>query len=251
MEALRTENMTVKFGKVIALHEIKLSITEGERRGIIGPNGAGKTTLFNAICGHLMPTSGKIKIFNKSVTKHSVHKRVALGLGRTFQRMNIFPELSVMDNIRLALFDKKIGLGGLKLVEPNIFIKGKELAQRYDLIAESSEIAKNLSYGKQRMLEILLAVALEPRILLLDEPMAGLSGLESEIITQTIKKLPRKITIVVIEHDLDVLFDLCETMTVLNYGCVIADGRKESIIQNKEVQEIYLSRAAQRNYARD
>jgi len=251
MEVLATENLTMNFGKLSALTQIELSITQGERRGIIGPNGAGKTTLFNVICGQLTPSSGRIRLLNRDVTRFPTHRRVALGLGRTFQKMNIFPELSVMDNMRLALFDKRVGLGALKLLEPNVLSKAKELLQRFGLIQEWLEPAKHLSYGEQRMLEILLAVALEPKILLLDEPMAGLSGSERKTIGQTIKKLPREITIVLIEHDLDVIFDLTETMTVLHYGSVIADGPNESILQNKKVQEIYLSRAAQRKNARD
>ncbi|MBN2569920.1 MAG: ABC transporter ATP-binding protein [Deltaproteobacteria bacterium] len=242
MKALTINNVTMKFGGLKALSEVSLSVEQGERKGIIGPNGAGKTTLFNVICGNLQPTIGSVRLFDKDITKMSQHKRVSLGLGRTFQKMNVFQELTVMENIYLALFNKRLGFHAFRTSDTTDAIKGKKLAEQFGLAQRSKLLVKHLSYGDQRVVEILLALALEPRVLLLDEPMAGLSPAERVTITQLIKDLPRDITVLIIEHDLDVLFDIAEQVAVLHYGKVLTDGSNEEIIKNEQVREIYLSK---------
>ena len=251
MDALNIKNLTMNFGGLRALNKVTLSVKEGERRGIIGPNGAGKTTFFNVVCGYLTPSHGSIQLLGKDVIGRAPHRLVRMGLGRTFQKMNIFSELSVRDNIRLSLSNKKIGLGCLRLVEPEIIVEGRTMAERFGLYEKWFSPAKYLSYGEQRILEILLALALKPKLILLDEPMAGLSAAERTEITKVIKQLPKDITIVLIEHDLDVLFDITESITVLHYGSVIADGSNSSILNDSKVQDIYLSRTAQNKHARN
>jgi len=244
MKALSINKLMVHFGSLQALNRVSLSVDIGEKYGIIGPNGSGKTTLFNSICGYLKPSAGSICLFGKDLKGIPAQRRVAMGLGRTFQEINLFKELTVMDNIMLALVDKSIGFRALKLREAKVEREGRKLAESFGLAQHLNDLVKHLSYGDQRLLEILLALALKPKLLLLDEPMAGLAAAERIIISRTIKELPAELTIVIIEHDLDVIFNISEKMTVLNYGAVVATGSNESIMQNKEVQETYFSRSA-------
>jgi branched-chain amino acid transport system ATP-binding protein len=243
MQALSIANLTIDFGGLTALSEVSMSVQKGARHGVIGPNGAGKTTLFNFICGDLQPTSGKISLFGKDVTSLPAHNRVEQGLGRTFQKMNVFMELTVMDNVRLAIGNKRIGWDSLRIKELEIVRKAQDLTRRFGLEEKTSVPVKHLSYGEQRVMEILLALAIEPSLLLLDEPMAGLSAAERISITSMIKQLPKEMTIIVIEHDMDVIFDVTEQMTVLHYGRVIADGPNSDILKDDNVQEIYLSQS--------
>lgn len=237
------ENLTREFGGLLAVDGVNLEIRAGERHGIIGPNGAGKTTLFNLICGELLPTAGKVLHFGRDVTRLPVHKRIALGMSRTFQINNLFPKLSVHQNVLLAAQ----GLDRAKYVMyrsvssfHHLLDKTAEILEEFDLWEKRDVLVENLSYGEQRQIEICLALIENPRLLLLDEPTAGLSRAETRAFTASLKKLNSDMTILLIEHDMDVAFELTENITVLQLGRLVASGNKEDIKANRTVQEIYL-----------
>ena len=237
------EGLTKEFGGLIAVDHVTLEIEAGERHGIIGPNGAGKTTLFNLICGDLSPTEGRIVHFGQDVTRLPTHKRIAQGMARTFQINNLFPKLTVLQNVLLAAQ----GLQGTKYVmyrllssyKP-IYDKAKAILEEFQMWDKRDILVENLSYGDQRQIEICLALIENPRLLLLDEPTAGLSRAETLTFTSILKKLDPDITILLIEHDMDVAFELAENITVLQLGKRVASGNKEEIKANRTVQEIYL-----------
>jgi branched-chain amino acid transport system ATP-binding protein len=237
------EGLTKEFGGLIAVDHVNLEIKAGERHGIIGPNGAGKTTLFNLICGDLSPTEGKIVHFGQDVTRLRTHKRIALGMSRTFQINNLFPKLTVLQNVLLAAQ----GLQGTKYVMyrpissyKSLYDKAKDILEEFQMWDKRDVLVENLSYGDQRQIEVCLALIENPRLLLLDEPTAGLSRAETLTFTSILKKLDPDITILLIEHDMDVAFDLAENITVLQLGKRVASGNNEEIKANKTVQEIYL-----------
>jgi branched-chain amino acid transport system ATP-binding protein len=237
------EGLTKEFGGLTAVDHVTLEIRAGERHGIIGPNGAGKTTLFNLICGDLSPTEGKIFHFGQDVTRLRTHKRIALGMSRTFQINNLFPKLTVLQNVLLAAQ----GLQGTKYVmyrpissyKP-LYDKAKDILEEFQMWDKRDVLVENLSYGDQRQIEVCLALIENPRLLLLDEPTAGLSRAETLTFTSILKKLDPDITILLIEHDMDVAFDLAENITVLQLGKQVASGDKDEIKANRTVQEIYL-----------
>ncbi len=237
------EGLTKEFGGLVAVDHVTLEIKAGERHGIIGPNGAGKTTLFNLICGDLSPTEGKIVHFGQDVTRLRTHKRIALGMARTFQINNLFPKLTALQNVLLAAQ----GLQGTKYVmyrpissyKP-IYEKARAILEEFQMWDKRDILVENLSYGDQRQIEVCLALIENPRLLLLDEPTAGLSRAETLNFTSILKKLDPNITILLIEHDMDVAFDLAENITVLQLGKRVASGHKEEIKANRTVQEIYL-----------
>ncbi len=240
--ALDCVGLTKRFGGLEAVSNVNLSIQAGERRAIIGPNGAGKTTLFRLISGEFPVTSGTIRLSGQDVTRLSCHKRTFLGLGRTFQITNLFPTLPVVDNLIIAA----MGLKSMKLsmIKPlssyrTVYRDADRILEEIGMADRRNEIVKNLSHGEQRQIEISLALISQPRILLLDEPTAGLSPAESAFMTSMIQKLPPDITILIIEHDMDVAFQIAERITVLHQGCIFAEGTKEEIRRNDRVQEIY------------
>jgi branched-chain amino acid transport system ATP-binding protein len=245
MVSLAINNLSVKFGGLTALSDINMSVEEGERRGIIGPNGAGKTTLFNVICGNIYPTTGDVFLFSKKISRVPVYQRVAYGLGRTYQKTNAFLNLSVMENISLAVGNKKLEskIFGLKQISTES--ASRDLLDRFNLLDRAERLLKNLSYGEQRVVEILLALALNPRVLLLDEPAAGLSGSEIAMIIDLVKQLPKDITVVIIEHDMDMIFDIAQKISVLHDGRLIADGTCAEIKGNERVREVYLAGRAE------
>ncbi len=242
MEVLKIDNLSIFFGRLAALNDVSISIQAGERRGLIGPNGAGKTTLFNAVCGYLKPTRGEIYLFGKKATGMSPYKYVNAGLARTFQKTNIFLNLSIFENLLLALDQKAFTLRSFSFRRNEIRERAEAILKEFNLLEKKNVLAAYLSYGEQRVLEITLALALSPKILLLDEPAAGLSALEISIIKNMIRNLPPDITVITIEHDMDVIFDISETITVLHYGQVIAEGKGADIKSNPEVRRIYLGR---------
>ena len=210
---------------------------------IIGPNGAGKTTLFNIITGEISPSSGKVYLFSRDVTKMQCHRRTHLGLGRTFQIVDLFPDFTVMENILLALQAHETSC--FHMIRPlasyrNLYDKGRALLERFSLWEKRDFPIRSLSHGEMRHVELILGLAMEPRILLLDEPTAGLTSSESERLANLIQNLDRNITLVMIEHDMKVAFGLAERMIVLHNGEILADGDPEEIRANSRVKEVYL-----------
>jgi branched-chain amino acid transport system ATP-binding protein len=241
--ALRLEAVSRHFGGLRAVDSVELAVRPGERRALIGPNGAGKTTLFNLIAGALPVTSGRILLFDQDVTRMADHRRAALGLARTFQISSLFPTLSVLDNCllavqaltaaKLAMHRPVSGYGALRERALGT-LEAVGLADRVGVVV------RNLSHGEQRQLEIALALAGRPRLLLLDEPTAGLSPAESTLMAGLLGRLDPAITVLIIEHDMDIALQIAQHVTVLHYGRVIADGPRDAVRANPLVQEIYL-----------
>jgi branched-chain amino acid transport system ATP-binding protein len=218
-------------------------VREGERRAIIGPNGAGKTTLFNAIAGEVSVSSGRVRFRGRDVTRLRTHRRASLGIGRTYQITNLFAALTVEENVHLAvqsLTSRKFSM--LARGAP----KGQEAARVDEALATSGLIGRRrdptrtLSYGEQRQLEFALALASRPSLLLLDEPAAGLSAAERVVMASTISALPRSLTLVLIEHDIDLALRLVDHVTCMHNGSVLVEGSPDAIRANPRVQEVYL-----------
>ena len=241
--ALSLAGLSKEFGGLRALDGVSLTVGLGERRAIIGPNGAGKTTLFSLITGETRPTGGRIALFGRDVTRYAPHRRAGLGLARTYQITNLFPRLTALENCLLAvqaLTRAKFHLHRSLRRYPAFFERARGVLDAVGLAEKEGEAVRNLSHGEQRQLEVALALAGSPRLLLLDEPTAGLSPAESHAMTALLKKLDPAITLLVIEHDMDVAFALTDRITVLHYGKVVADGLAHEVKANALVQEIYL-----------
>ena len=240
---LALENLSINFGGLSALAHVDLRVQAGERRAIIGPNGAGKTTLFNLVSGDLAPTTGRVLLFDQDITRLPPHRRAALGLARTFQITKLFPNLTVWENVLLAcqaLERTKFSMFWPIWSYRHLYDRGEGLLRAVGVWEQREETIKNLSHGVQRQLEVALALAGRPKVILLDEPMAGLSPAETHEMTELLRKLDRSITLLIIEHDMDVVLDLAEQVAVLHLGKLIADGPKDAVRANREVQEIYL-----------
>jgi branched-chain amino acid transport system ATP-binding protein len=241
--ALELRRVSKAFGGLRAVEEVALAVEAGERRALIGPNGAGKTTLFNLISGVLPVTSGSILLLGRDVTAAPAHRRAALGLARTFQVTNLFPELSVMENCLLAvqaLTSTKFSMWRPLATLPVLRERSAATLQMVGLGGAMTALVKNLSHGEQRQLEIALALAGRPRVLLLDEPTAGLSPAESRLMADLLRRLDPAITVLLIEHDMDIALEVSQHVTVLHYGRVIADGLRDEVKANPQVREIYL-----------
>ena len=243
MTALAIDDLSKNFGGVTALAGVSLEIRVGERRVLLGPNGAGKTTLFHAISGNVMPSSGRISLFGRDITRLRPDLRARLGLARTFQITNLFPRLTVLDSVLLAVG----GANGrpLRLFRPlssyrGLYDQAHRLLEQWGLAASARRVVRNLSYGEQRQLELVLALAGEPKLLLLDEPTAGLSPAETSSVVAMVQQLPRDMTILMIEHDMDVAFELADRIAVMHQGRLIAEGDEAAIRANRQVTEIYL-----------
>ena len=237
------KGLTKRFGGVTAANGVNLSVAPGERRIIIGPNGAGKTTLFNLISGAFPPTAGEIHLFGEDVTRLPGHTRVHRGLGRTYQIITLFAKLTVLDNVLLALLGRhRARFAALRPLRAygELYDEALERLRSVDLLERRADPARLLSNGEQRRLEILLALAQRPRLLLLDEPMAGLSPGERQAVLALLAQIGRQIPLVMIEHDMDLALDLADLVTVLHYGEVIAEGTPAEVRSNPLVQEIYL-----------
>jgi len=222
---------------------VTLSVQPGERRALIGPNGAGKTTLFNLISGTLPLSGGAISLFGQDVTRAPAHRRAALGLARTFQITNLFPDLTVLENCLLAVQARSpVKFSMLRPVTAygHLRERARAMLEAVGLEAVAAARVNVLSHGEQRQLEIALALAGRPRVLLLDEPTAGLSPAESRLMAALLARLDPAITVLMIEHDMDIALELSPTVTVLHYGRVIADGSREEIRADPQVREIYL-----------
>ncbi len=245
-DAVVTENLTIRFGGLTAVDGVNLRIPAGSRRAIIGPNGAGKTTLFNLIAGQLRPTEGRVHVSGTDVTNLPVHSRTRQGLARTFQLSNLFGELSVTDNVRLAVAgtDRRVARTFWRSLSgfPDIERRVAELLERWDLADVADEHPSVLSYGQQRVLELVLATAGEPKVLLLDEPTAGVSRSEATRLAETISALPRDLTLILVEHDMDIAFDLGDEITVMVDGKELVTAAPDAIAGDERVIDAYLGR---------
>jgi branched-chain amino acid transport system ATP-binding protein len=249
MSLLTVDNVTKAFGSLVAVRDVSMTVAAGELRAIIGPNGAGKTTFFNLISGLFPPTRGRIVFDGEDVTQLAPHMRVARGMARTFQITEIFPELDIAENVRIAVESA----AGLRLRPWLRRHEAAEVAGRIEeilaavgLAAKADRIVGELSHGDQRAAEIAMALALKPRLLLLDEPTAGMGDQETYEITSLIRQLHRErgYTIVLIEHDMRVVFNLADRIMVLDQGAVLAEGTPAEIGANEAVQAAYLGKAA-------
>ncbi len=240
---LDLQSVSHRFGSLKVIEDISLKVPKGQRRAIIGPNGAGKTTLFNIIAGEIRPTAGTVLFEGRDVTPLPVHRHAAIGISRTFQTTSLFPKLSVLENVGLAL--QAFQRGSMQMLRPRSRYRrwddeAEALLDLAGLSDRAHEPLSGLSYGEQRQVEILLALAQKPRLLLLDEPTAGLSRGDLKAVAEPLKALSRDVTMVLIEHDMDVVFDLVDRIAVLHNGGIVADGTVEEIRKNEVVQEIYL-----------
>lgn len=240
---LKIEGLTKRFGGLIAVKNFDLELEEGEIRAIVGPNGAGKTTLFNCI-GFYKPDAGRILFKGKDITGLPSHKLIKLGISRTFQITNIFPGLTVYENVRVAY--RSLMLRGLKMFSPASAPREREeieeILMRIDLYEKRDELAKNLSHGEQRHLEIGIALATKPRLLMLDEPTAGMNPTETEHTMSLIKELKETygVTVLFIEHDMRVVTGISDKVTVMHFGSKIAEGTPKQVMTDKNVISIYL-----------
>ncbi len=240
---LELRNLCKSFGGLRAVHDVTFKIMPGDRKAIIGPNGAGKTTLFNLITGIFPATSGQVLLFGQDVTTWPSHRRTALGMARTFQITHLFPKLTVLDNVLLAiqgLRRSKFVMWRLMSSYREMYEKAHHLLERAAFLDRSHSQVRFLSHGEQRQLEIVLGLASDPKVLLLDEPAAGLSSGESVEMAKFLLGLDRNLAILLIEHDMDVVFDVADEISVLHFGKVLETGTPEQIHGSKEVQSIYL-----------
>jgi branched-chain amino acid transport system ATP-binding protein len=244
---LRVEKICKSFKTLQVLNNVSLDAQPGERHVIIGPNGAGKTSLFNAITNQFPIDSGKIYLEDREINKLSSHHLVHLGMSRTFQKNNLFGDLTTEENIHLALVAKKryrFNVFSPLVKRSDIRQETEEILQQWNLSDRRQMKVKNLSYGEQRLLEVLLALASKPKILLLDEPTSGMSPAETQQTSEMIQKLPRSISLLVIEHDMEVVFAIADRITVLHHGEVILSGPPEKVRNNEMVKEIYFGGGA-------
>ena len=250
MSLLKTTDLGISFGGLRAVDEVNIEIKEGELVGLIGPNGAGKTTIFNLLTGVYKPTDGDISINQISINKKTTPQIVALGVARTFQNIRLFKKLSVLDNVKMALnnsmnyntFEAIFRLPRFWKEEKEITDRALDLLDIFDMAEMANIISGNLSYGQQRKLEIARALATNPKLLLLDEPAAGMNPNETKELMNTISFIRNKfkIAILLIEHDMDLVMGICERLYVLNFGKVIASGLPDEIQNNREVIAAYL-----------
>jgi len=238
--------LTRHFGALSALAGVSLSVAAQERRAIIGPNGAGKTTLFNVITGQLRPSAGSILFDGEQVEGLPPHVLARRGMGRSFQRTNLFPKLSVLENLRLAAaadgrgsYDMLGSVGALRAPLEH----AHSAADAVGLAGRLGEPAGSLSYGEQRQLEVGVVLATRPKLMLLDEPTAGMSPEETARMTRMLERLPREVTMLIIEHDMDVVGSLAERVTVLHYGEVLTEGTFNEVKRDPRVYEVYLGSA--------
>jgi branched-chain amino acid transport system ATP-binding protein len=241
--ALEVTNLRKSFGGLPVTQDVSLRIRPGERRLIIGPNGAGKTTLFNQISGDFLPNSGRIELFGKDVTQLRPHQRAHCGLSRTYQIITLFAEDTLEHNVTLGL----LGLRALRwqMWRPLSFYGDlAEEARRILGLVGLEHLADHpvseIAYGEKRRVELAMALAQKPRVLLLDEPLAGLSSTERTTVKSLIASIPCDTAIIMIEHDMDTALDLAETVTLLNYGRVIVDGDRDDVIADERTREVYL-----------
>jgi branched-chain amino acid transport system ATP-binding protein len=241
--ALKVDRLSHAFGGLRALDGVTLAVEVGERRVILGPNGAGKTTLFNLITGLLSAQAGTIHLFDHDVSALAPYRRARLGLGRTFQITTLFPRLTVRESVLLAV--QGADSARFSLLRPasayrHLGPRAEGLLAEWGLADRGDVPTHELSYGEQRQVELLLALAGRPRALLLDEPTAGLSAVETAAVVTMIERFPRDVTVLLIEHDMDVALALADRVTVLHQGRVLAEGTRDEVRRDARVAEIYL-----------
>ena len=242
-DAIEIVDLNKAFGGLRVTQSISLNIRQGERRLIIGPNGAGKTTLFNQISGDMRPNSGQIKLFGRDVTTLAPYQRAHLGLSRTYQIITLFTADTLEHNVTLGL----LGLlpSRWQMWRPLTFYRdlateARRTLDTVGLLHLADHPVSEIAYGEKRRVELAMAMAQKPRVLLLDEPLAGLSNTERSTVKSLIASIPRETTVVMIEHDMDTALDLAETVTLLNYGRVIVDGERDVVIADERTREVYL-----------
>jgi len=240
--AIEVEGLAKIFGGLAAVDGVSLTVAAGERRVLIGPNGAGKTTLFHCITGTLKPTRGRVRLFGDDVTQDAEHRRTALGMGRTFQITNVFHELTLAENLALAIVGtdrRKWVLHRPVTAFADVRRQALEGLEAVGLSGRADTPVRLVSYGERRQLELALALNTHPKVLFLDEPCAGLSPSERQRISRMIAGLPREITLVMIEHDMDVALGLADRVTVLHQGRVILEGSPGEVRANPQVRDVY------------
>jgi branched-chain amino acid transport system ATP-binding protein len=240
---LRLRGVGRRFGGLHAVRDVDLDVAEGERRAILGPNGAGKTTLFNVVAGDIPATSGRIELFGHDVTYEPGRGRAKLGLARSYQQSRLFLGLTVEDNIFLAILG--VGRGHLRPVilprkDAEIRTRAREAAGRAAIDGKLGELVGSLSHGEHRQVAIAMALAAKPRLLMLDEPASGLSRGERQLLTELLLALDREITLILIEHDMDIALRVAERVTMMHEGRVIVEGTPDEIRANKLVHDLYL-----------
>jgi branched-chain amino acid transport system ATP-binding protein len=243
MTALVVKDLDKSFGGLRVTAGVSLSVQPGERRLIIGPNGAGKTTLFNLITGELAPDAGSVSLFDRDITRVPSRRRFHLGLARTYQIITLFPGETLLRNVTLAL----LGLSRMRWNpltrldgQRGLAVKARQTLARVGLEALADRPLRETAYGERRRVEIAMALAQNPRVLLLDEPFAGLSVAERRDVLRLVTEIPREVTIVMIEHDMDVALDFAERITVLHFGEVVVEGTRREVVDHPRTREIYL-----------
>ena len=240
---LQTRDLVRKFGGFVATDYVNLSVAAGARHALIGPNGAGKTTLINLLTGYLEPSAGRVELLGEDVTTMAQHERCRRGLVRTFQINQLFADMTVLESVALAV-SEQAGLGTHwwkpLAARGEVVDQAAAILERLKLLPDAYERTRNLAYGRQRLIEIALALAMRPKVLLLDEPAAGVPTGESRELFETIAQLPREVTIVLIEHDMDLVFRFAERISVLVSGAILVEGAPDMIAENPRVKEVYL-----------
>jgi branched-chain amino acid transport system ATP-binding protein len=244
---LQTSGLTKQFGGITAANDVSLSVEKGARHALIGPNGAGKTTVINLLTGVLRPTAGRITLEGQDITDLEAHKRVQLGIARTFQINQLFADLTPLETIGLAVSERlELGRQWWRLVgsKPVVVEESVEILDRFGLADVMDEPTATLPYGKQRLLEIALAIACRPRVLLLDEPAAGVPEAERHDILDAVAALPKDVTVLLIEHDMDIVFSFADRISVLVNGALFVEGPPDEVAADPRVKAVYLGEEA-------
>jgi len=244
---LEIKGLVKQFGGIVATNDVSLSVEKGARHALIGPNGAGKTTIINLLTGVLRPTAGSIALEGKDITNLEPHKRVQLGIARTFQINQLFADLTPLETIGLAVSERmELGRQWWRIVGSKSVVieESVDILQRFQLADVMDERTGNLPYGKQRLLEIALAIACRPRVLLLDEPAAGVPEAERRDILDAVAALPDDVTVLLIEHDMDIVFSFADRISVLVNGALFVEGPPEDVAADPRVKAVYLGEEA-------
>jgi len=239
---LQTDALTMRFGGLTALNRVSLAVPRGEIRAIIGPNGAGKSTFFNCLTGVLAPTSGRILLDGEDIAGLPPHRISKKAIARSYQITNILPGATVLENVRIAVQSRHHSWSLLRhhRAYRDVIDRARAVLASVGLADKAAELAANLSHGEQRNLEIGIALATEPKLLCLDEPTAGMSVTETHATVELVRRIAADLTILIVEHDMEVVMGLAHTITVLHYGEVLAEGRPAEIQANPRVQDVYL-----------